>query len=153
VGDQWPAWDADFVQVVFVDVEVDVFVLVDVVTGDRFERPVGTEGDADTDEGGEPEPAPTVPPAPEPTPAPEPAPAPAPEPEPVQTVECGGFEGIVTIQATAVDCDTATTVAVNVVTGAGAAGWSCSEVGVGELGARAFQCFRDDAVVYFEAFF
>jgi hypothetical protein len=48
-GDPWPRWDPERVQVVFVDDETDVLVLTDPQTGDRFDRPAGTDGDSNTD--------------------------------------------------------------------------------------------------------
>ena len=55
-GDEWDGFDRDRVQVTFVDVDIDIFVLTDVETGDRFQRPVGSDGDDDEDVGGDPPP-------------------------------------------------------------------------------------------------
>lgn len=47
-GTPWPAWNPENVVVVSqVDVEIDVFVLVDLETGERIERPAGTTGEED----------------------------------------------------------------------------------------------------------
>jgi hypothetical protein len=69
-GPEWDGFSPDTIQVVVVQQTVDVLVLVDVDTGDRFERPVGTDGDDDVPEGGG-----------EPDPDPDPDPEPEPEPE------------------------------------------------------------------------
>jgi hypothetical protein len=53
-GDDWNGWDPANVQVTFVDVDVDIFVITDVINGGRFNRPRGTDGDDDTpDDGGD----------------------------------------------------------------------------------------------------
>ena len=47
-GHPWPGWNpVNVVVVTQVNVQIDVFILVDVVTGDLFERAAGTTGDAD----------------------------------------------------------------------------------------------------------
>lgn len=47
-GNPWPGWNPiNVVVVTHVNVQIDVFVLVDLVTGELFERTAGTTGDAD----------------------------------------------------------------------------------------------------------
>lgn len=48
-GTRWPGFDPEQVVVVRGDVAVDVFVLVDLRTGDPFRRPSGSKGDDDTE--------------------------------------------------------------------------------------------------------
>ncbi|MCB0900412.1 MAG: hypothetical protein KDC40_16485, partial [Actinobacteria bacterium] len=48
-GTRWPGFDPASVVVVRSDVEVDVFVLVDLRTGEAFRRPTGTKGDDDAE--------------------------------------------------------------------------------------------------------
>ena len=48
-GTRWPGFDPARVVVVRRDVEVDVFVLVDLRTGDPFRRPTGSKGDDDVE--------------------------------------------------------------------------------------------------------
>jgi hypothetical protein len=48
VGERWPAFDPELVLVIVASpVDRDGFELVDIATGEAFERPAGTEGDAD----------------------------------------------------------------------------------------------------------
>jgi hypothetical protein len=46
-GNRWDGFDPANVQVTFVDVDIDIFVLTDVDTGDLFTRPSGTDGSDD----------------------------------------------------------------------------------------------------------
>lgn len=75
-GPRWPGFNpATIVVVNQVDVEIDVFVLVDLETGELFERPAGTTGENDRPvEPDEPEPTTTT--APPTTAAPPPPPPP-----------------------------------------------------------------------------
>lgn len=79
-GARWSGFSPTSITVVQqTTVEVDVFVLTDPLTGERFRRPAGTDGDEDTPDEDEEEPAPTtttttttappatLPPAPAPT--------------------------------------------------------------------------------------
>jgi hypothetical protein len=49
--DAWDDFDPEQVVVVDASTTINVFVLVDIDTGEAFERPIGTNGDADTDIG------------------------------------------------------------------------------------------------------
>jgi len=46
-GDRWDDFDPADVQVTFVDVDIDVFVITDVINNNTFTRPAGTDGDDD----------------------------------------------------------------------------------------------------------
>jgi hypothetical protein len=63
-GDRWDDFDEDDVTVIFVDVDIDIFILTDVVDGGTFGRPTGSDGDDDqaTDDGGDLPPDDTLPP-------------------------------------------------------------------------------------------
>jgi hypothetical protein len=63
-GDPWDGWNPADVQVTFVDVDIDIFVITDVINvGTTFSRPKGTDGDDDTPGGGDDNPpTTTVPP-------------------------------------------------------------------------------------------
>ena len=62
-GDQWDDFDPDNIQVTFVDIDIDIFVITDVNTGDTFTRPRGTDGDQDQPgNGGDDNPPDTIPP-------------------------------------------------------------------------------------------
>ena len=63
-GDRWDDFDPDDIQVTFVDIDIDIFVLTDVINGGTFIRPKGTDGDDDEPEDGDDEPpTTTTPPA------------------------------------------------------------------------------------------
>ena len=71
-GDEWDGWDPADIQVTSVDVDVDIFVITDVINGGTFTRPAGTDGDDDEPGDGEEEPPPeTTLPPPETTTPPE----------------------------------------------------------------------------------
>lgn len=59
-GTRWSGFSPQATQVVVVQQTVDVFVLVDVDTGERFERPAGTTGEDDRAVDDEPEPTTTT---------------------------------------------------------------------------------------------
>jgi hypothetical protein len=61
-GDPWDGFEPGDVQVTFVDVTIDIFVITDVNTGDTFSRPAGTDG-ADDVPGSTTPPTTTEPPA------------------------------------------------------------------------------------------
>lgn len=62
-GNPWDDFDPDDIQVTFVDIDIDIFVITDVNTGDTFTRPRGTDGDQDQPgSGGDDNPPDTVPP-------------------------------------------------------------------------------------------
>jgi hypothetical protein len=51
-GTDWDGFDSDNVQVTFVDIDIDIFVITDVIQGGTFTRPKGTDGGDDTPGGG-----------------------------------------------------------------------------------------------------
>lgn len=62
-GNPWDDFDQDNIQVTFVDIDIDIFVITDVNTGDTFTRPRGTDGGQDQPgSGGDDNPPDTVPP-------------------------------------------------------------------------------------------
>lgn len=75
VGDRWAGFEPDLVIVVDpAESVIDVFVLVDLVTGERFERPAGSAGDRDVPQTNTTTSTTTTTTAPPPPPALEPAP-------------------------------------------------------------------------------
>ncbi|HYF47348.1 MAG TPA: DUF6777 domain-containing protein, partial [Acidimicrobiales bacterium] len=65
-GDRWDDFDPADVQVTFVDIDIDIFVLTDVINGGTFTRPAGTDGDDDEPDDGGDDPPDSVPPDTEP---------------------------------------------------------------------------------------
>ncbi len=61
-GNRWDGFDPADVQVTFVRIDIDIFVITDVNTGDTFTRPRGTDGDQDQPGSGGDTPPDTVPP-------------------------------------------------------------------------------------------
>jgi hypothetical protein len=108
VGAPWPGWNpVNVVVVTQVTVIIDIFILVELGTGDRLERPAGTTGGDDTTPGTTPAtttppstpPPTTVAPPPVPLPTqPPPIPPPATQPPPQPPPDLGTGDVQVTLQ-------------------------------------------------------